>query len=819
MASRRKDKIVNPNLVDMLARHRGRGAVTDRERDLGLQGRVTARVADFFANQAARTGYGSPNLGNGAAYPLVRFTYNYWQLIAMYEGSWLTRRIVELPAQSMVKAWPNIVSDMDPKDLSKLDRALRRTMAKSKMLTAITWARLFGGAGCLIALKNQEHELDKELDLDSVELGGFQGLIPFDRWSGITPDGSPCVDLNHPVDFGLPEFYTVRAPGGESFKIHCSRVIRFTGPTVPTPEKEAYSGWGISVIEPVLQDIEKYDNISFNILALTFRANILGLTIDDMAGMLSGLNSNAAATEKFAQRMQQINEMLSNQSLVLLPKEGQLSSTQYSFGGLSEVFQQFQLAVSGAAGIPVSRLWGKTVSGLGNGTNEGDERVYEERIANDQEEQLRPALDKLYPVICASELGEVPDGLDLKFPSIRVLDQKDRSELAKAGVDTVIVALNAGIISPKTAAKELRQLSDDTGVFTNITDEDIEKLPDAVEAEGEVGQGLFPEGGGLNPASSPAKALREENKTARLHQEEEPAGDDDGEWPALVEVEGDDDLARAADVSNNVPAGKWIDHPKFGRLEGPYDVMHTELLARRGVRNWTHYDEWPKGVFYKVKGKKHYHEQRVFDEQAEALNAAPAGLKPGDKLRVNGKTLIVRDVVTGTQDLFGNPTVQVRFTTGEVVPYRVDGDVRTIARDADGPAVETRTVHDLPVVIETRKGEIRSGPGWSQIMPYDYGYFNGHEGADGDSLDVALGPESNGWVYLIDQRRVPPNVGFDETKVFTNWPSAKAALAAFHAGHHRAADVLMDWTPMRVEEFKKWLVNRDVSKPAGSMPS
>jgi hypothetical protein len=39
-------------------------------------------------------------------------------------------------------------------------------------------------------------------------------------------------------------------------------------------------------------------------------------------------------------------------------------------------------------------------------------------------------------------------------------------------------------------------------------------------------------------------------------------------------------------------------------------------------------------------------------------------------------------------------------------------------------------------------------------------------------------------------------------------------LKAFDNGHHDARHVIMDWTPMSVEDFKRWLVDRDPKKPA-----
>ena len=655
---------------------------------LGVQGgdkaANIARALDFYSNPAARTGYGTPNLVEASEYPLVRLTFNYWQLISLFEGSWIARRICETPAQDMIRAWPKLTSDIEPKELSKIDRVLRKTNAKNNILTALTWARLFGGAGCLMVIDGQEHELSSPLDLDEIPIGGFKGLIPFDRWSGIYPGTDMCQDFKRPVDFNLPESYSVQATGGNSFKVHASRILRFTGPTVPTPEREAYSMWGISVIEPVYQELQKRDSVSFNIVALTFRACILGIKFPDLASLMSGLGMPGNAGMQFEQRMSQLNHLISNQSLIPLPENGGLESTQYTFSGMGEVMQQTCLDVSGAAQIPVARLWGRTITGLGQ-TGDGDEKIYCERIATDQDVYLRPQLEKLYPVLCASELGEVPDDLDLNFPSLAVPDDKDKSELAKTVVDTVMVAMNGGVISPRTAAKELRQSSDKTGIFTNITPEDIEKLSDEVSSEGELGEGMFGAGsGGLNPASGPAKALKEENHAGEA--KPQPDGSD-------------------APKSSQAP---------------------------------------PRGA------------------QKEPAKAKAA--------------------------------------------------------DQDGPQVgPKRRIHGLDVTIETPKGYERHGKGWSTTMPYDYGYFPGFTGNDGDSLDAAVGPESNGLVYVIDQSVLGDPSHFDEHKCFLNWPSAEAALDAFHKGHHKAKDVFMGCTAVSVDNFKEWLKNGDHKVPVGGV--
>ena len=474
-------------------------ALDGRALEFGLKHPETrASGFDAFTNAAARMGWGTPSLAESADYTMVRISYDYWLLITLYRNHWISRRIVDAPAQDMVRAWPTVTSEMEPDDIDRLDRAIRRTRTKANFLVALKWARLFGGAGALMIIDGQENVLDEPLALDKIEPGAFRGLIPFDRWTGVSPEGDVSIDISKPLEFNLPEFYRVSSPGGHSFRVHASRILRFCDPAVPAPELQAQSHWGISVLEPAYEEIRKRDNMSWNILSLTFRASILGMKFPDLAQALSGAGMNSAALQQFHHRMQAINQLLSNQNLLVLPKDGDLSSINYTFAGVSDVYQQFQLDIAGAAGMPVSRLFGRTITGLAQ-SNDADERIYEEKIAIEQEEE-RPQWEKLYAVLCMSELGEVPADLNLKFPSVRVPTEDEKTKIATDNTTNVVALVNAGILTKPQALKELKQQSDLTGFCSNVTAEDIQK------AEEDEALGLGGPMGEMPPAEKSAAA-------------------------------------------------------------------------------------------------------------------------------------------------------------------------------------------------------------------------------------------------------------------------------------------------------------------------
>lgn len=791
------------------------------EEKLGVRG--TSAAFDYFSNSSARMGFGTPSLGQGAEYTLERFSFNYWSLITLFRNHWISRKIVEVPAQDMIKAWPKLTSDIAPKELTKLDRAIRKTNTKNNLLTSMTWGRLFGGAGGLMVVDGQESELDQPLDLESIGIGAYKGVIPFDMWAGVHPTGAVCTDINRPLDFNKPEMYEVTISGGESFKVHASRLLRFLGPVVPTPELQAQSYWGISVLEPVYEAITKLDNMSWNILSLTFRANLLGMEFPQLDQLLSGLGGSQVANQKFEQRLSAMNHLMSNQSLIPLPKDGDIKAATYSFGGLSDIFQLFQLDLSGASGIPVARLWGRTYNGLGQ-TGDGDEKIYEEKIASDQAAYLAPQLEKLYPVICMSELGEVPDDLDLSFPSIRVLDEKEKAELAKATADSATVWVNLGVMSQRVAGQELKQSSDVTGFGTNMTDEEVDKLPDTVAQEGELGGDLFGgEGAGLNEADSPAKAIKSEMKVGEGQDPDEPGG----AKKALAEKAGK--KQSAAPAMDALPANIFAGETLLvgGKMLKVAKVVRgtKDLFGEPTVQ--VHFDNG-EVVAYRVAARAEdavrYKTSHLRGPSFITQNGAGRRMESADGSRWAISTNRKRALANHRFDSVEVWTLKRRSDTGVAETFAVnrsEEDARRFveggaAIDEDGPSTAhegMRLYHGLLVRVETPKGGVRTGKGWRTEMPADYGYIDGVVGADFDSLDCYVGdhPEALN-AYVVDQYDLDGRT-FDEHKVIFGAHTLDTAKEIYMDGHHKSGKTFAAITPFTMPMFRKWMAEHDMAEP------
>ncbi|UOF80306.1 type I restriction enzyme [Caudoviricetes sp.] len=124
----------------------------------------------------------------------------------------------------------------------------------------------------------------------------------------------------------------------------------------------------------------------------------------------------------------------------------------------------------------------------------------------------------------------------------------------------------------------------------------------------------------------------------------------------------------------------------------------------------------------------------------------------------------------------------------------------------------------LPVSIENPKGSIRKGPGWQVRVPYDYGYIKRTEGADGDHVDVCIGPDAESdHVFIVDQQDHKTGA-FDEHKVMLGYRTREEATRAYQAGFSdgKGPERQRAVVRMSMKEFKSWLKSCDTKKPVRS---
>lgn len=432
---------------------------------------------DSFQNPLTRSGLFMPNPLETTQYPLTRFTRDWQTINSLYRSHWVVRRIIDVIPEDMIKNGYKILSQIEPKQIKRITKLDRTTQTSRKILEGCKLGRLYGGAGALIMIEGHEDILDMPLEYDQIMPGSYKGLLVLDRWSGITPNEELVTDVSD-SEFGMPEYYTISSDNLErGIRVHHSRILRFMGRDLPYLEKLAETYWGASEIEHVFDELRKRDNVSWNIAMLTFMANLRVFKMEGMEQVL------ATGSEKVLQDLyntvQSMNVMMNNNSMQIIGANDGYESHQYTFGGIGEVYDRFMMDLAGAAETPVTKLFGRSPAGM-NATGESDMQNYYDTIEEKQESLLRPVYDKILPIMMMSELGAIPDDFDYEFNPVRRPSDDEMADLASKNIDSITKAFQAGIISQKIALKELRQQAELTGMFSNITDEDIEKADDEI---------------------------------------------------------------------------------------------------------------------------------------------------------------------------------------------------------------------------------------------------------------------------------------------------------------------------------------------------
>lgn len=431
---------------------------------------AVARTGDSFQNFVTRTGVGTPNANNASRYGFSPVSRDRVQLEYAYRSSWIAGQAVDTVAEDMTREGVEIHSDMAPDDLERLEAEASRLSIWDALCDTVKWSRLYGGAVGFLMIDGQAPETP--LRMDTIAKGQFKGILALDRWVVV-----PTLDIlvtEFGPEYGKPKYYDLVADsqGVKSMRIHHSRVIRIEGVDLPYWQKIAENGWGQSVLERLWDRLLAFDSATEGAAQLVYKAHLRTLSIDKLREIIA---MGGPAMDALVKNVDMIRAYQSNEGLTLIDATDKFEAHQYSFSGLSEMMLQFAQQVSGALQIPMVRLMGQAPAGLG-GEHEGELTNYYDGVKQQQERKLRAGVEKVYDVMHRSLFGkEPPQGWEIKFKPLWQMSDEKKANVATSLTTAVVGAFDSQIIDRTTALKELRQVSQITGLFSNISDEQIKE--------------------------------------------------------------------------------------------------------------------------------------------------------------------------------------------------------------------------------------------------------------------------------------------------------------------------------------------------------
>lgn len=465
-------------------------------------------TADSFQNFEARVGIATNNQSSSGSYGFDFISRNRVQMEAMYRSSWIVGAVVDAVAEDMTRAGISVSSDLAPDEQQEIDSAIERMQIWDALCDNIKWSRLYGGSLAVMLIDGQQ--MSTALNIDAVGEGQFKGLLVLDRWL-VQPTLNDLVTEMGP-DMGKPKFYDVVADSMalKSQRIHYSRVLRVDGVDLPYWQRISENLWGQSVIERLFDRLLAFDSTTQGVAQLVYKAHLRTLKVQNLREIIA---LSGPAMEAVVKQVDMIRRFQSNEGLTLLDGTDEFQVDQTTFSGLDDVILQMGQQISGAAEIPLTRLFGQSPVGLSS-TGDGEMKQYHESINSKQERRLRMPLTRLLEVVARSVLGKaMPKGWAFTFNSLQRMSETEKAGVATATTTAVLDAFESGVIDQATAQKELKQASDTTGVFTNITDEmikDAENAPPPISeadpnANEDAGRAQKPKSNTVPPSRDPVR--------------------------------------------------------------------------------------------------------------------------------------------------------------------------------------------------------------------------------------------------------------------------------------------------------------------------
>jgi hypothetical protein len=167
--------------------------------------------------------------------------------------------------------------------------------------------------------------------------------------------------------------------------------------------------------------------------------------------------------------------------------------------------------------------------------------------------------------------------------------------------------------------------------------------------------------------------------------------------------------------------------------------------------------------------------------------------------------------------------VPARARGGRIEASNINHTPSEAQKEAGNYSKDHVNIHGLSFTVENAKGKHRSGIGkdgkeWKVKMPAHYGYIKRTEGADGDHVDVYLGPHlKSDKVFIVNQVDADTKK-FDEHKCLLGYGSLRQALETYSKGFSdgRGLQRIGSVHEISMADFKKWLKSGDTTLPFGS---
>lgn len=347
-------------------------------------------------------------------------------LSALFDHDWLAHRVAStFPAEATrPEFWLN--SKEHPQEAEALQGMITAEFRKA-FRAALTFGGLYGGGILWALLEDDRSPLAGPPPMGKqvkgwvfIERSKVQELV-LDQW------GQPLAYRCMPSD------------GSATVTLHVGRVVRFPGAETSPYRRRELRGWELSTLQRpwgVLRDA----GASFASLSTAMQA--MTQTVYSVTGLRT--TAAQAVADTVLERIRRVELSRGTNRPVVIDAEDGFQVQGVPLTGLGDAIdRQFNL-LSGASGIPVAILFGRSAAGM-NATGDSDFRAFYDKVQAYQRDVVSPLLVQCAQIYALSKGDVAPSDLEVAFGPLWEPSPKEQAEIytAQATADQTYVAMGA----------------------------------------------------------------------------------------------------------------------------------------------------------------------------------------------------------------------------------------------------------------------------------------------------------------------------------------------------------------------------------------
>jgi hypothetical protein len=367
-------------------------------------------------------------------------TQNRLLLSEYYNERGIVQTLVDTPVDDALRGGLDIYCpELDIQDIEMFNQYLEEEDILMTYAQAIKWARLFGGGGIII---NCGQNPMGQIDLDKITTTTPLEFYAVDRWELGYQTNGQFLDQFNVNDVEKPYNYYGK-------QLHRSHVLKVKGREAPSLLRGQYMGWGVSVIEHLVQSLNLFTKNADVVYELLDEAKI---DVFKIQGFNSSL-ATPAGSQAVAQRIALAAQLKNYQNALAVDKEDDFAQKQISFSGLGEILDQIRIGMASDCHMPVTKLFG--IQGTGIVNNGDDIENYNNMVTSEIRSKHRKTLNQMLGICFRKVFGFAPTSLHFKFKPLRELAPKEVSEVETQQLNRILAAFQNGLMLSDAAVKQI----------------------------------------------------------------------------------------------------------------------------------------------------------------------------------------------------------------------------------------------------------------------------------------------------------------------------------------------------------------------------